>query len=578
MAALQKINYLFEIVYQSVQIANLFNTGSFVLCLAFTDVVCRYSYYYIGWLSYIARFFAVTFVIWIPLLRGYQFKAVTRFVCGISLIGLAWYFVSEFKRIDDDRENFPLTVFFIHAHIQFCIGILICYVMAVNSAFRFAMYVYLFILTGTILKVTPPWTVNIISMVTLFLLVLGFLYVLDNGIPISENEINNIFHNFENGNEVEQYKQLILTFIRGTHNVYEIYFALLITVTFSYYWVNVDEESYSTKWIIQSTIGSCVCTIVSLKSFNESFFLISKYIVKMCSTFVKGLHAFEEEQIIDSRYMIGVLLVTYDMCFFDLESVIRGEFIINRVWILIVFLLEACLIKVDTISAEPELIQGTLLQAARVVFIELLLIVLPVFITLEFTRTYSMTNLAIFLTTSFYVSLGVRAVTSLFIFILNKYEFIRQEFWENFDDIVFSIRLVSFATIIVVNILTVCFGIVTLVRSFFTHLNIGVYTKLDVFQLIGIASLGIYHAIMAIWKVYIQRKQIFEFTSGLNNATEDQIVLNNDVCSICFQNMDSAKVTPCNHIFHETCIVKWFLKSHVKCPKCNRVVIRNLSL
>ncbi|CAC5361056.1 RNF145 [Mytilus coruscus] len=520
---------------------------------------------------------AVVFTNCIPFLTGYQFKAATRFVCGIGLIGLAWYFVSEFKRFDDDQENFPLTVFFIHAHIQFCIGILICYVMTVNSAIRFALFFYLFILVGTILRVTPPWTVNIISIVTLFLLVVGFLHVLDNGIPISENEINNILHDLGIANEVEHYRQLILALVRGTQNVYEIYFALLITVTFSYYWLNADEESYNTKWIIQSTIGSCVCTLVSLKSFNDSFFLISKYMIKMCLSFVKGLSAFEEEQIIDSRYIIGVLLVTYDMCFFDLESVTRGEFIINRVWILTVFLIEACLIKVDQISAEPEIIQGTLLQAVRVVFIESLLIVLPLYIAFEFTRTYSMTNLAIFLTTSFYVSIGVRAVTSLFIFILNKYEFIRQELWENFDDIVFRTRLVGFAAIILLNILTVCFGIVTLFRSFCTHLDIGVFTKLDVLQLIGIASLGIYHAIMAIWRVYIQRKQIFQFTARLENASENQIELNNDVCSICFQNMDSAKVTPCNHIFHETCIMKWFLRSQVKCPKCNCVVIRNLT-
>ncbi|XP_052104372.1 RING finger protein 145-like [Mytilus californianus] len=576
METVQKIKSLFEIIYQSIQNTNLLNVSSFVLCLAFTDVVCRYSFYYLGWFSYIVRFVAVVFTICIPLLTTYQFKAATRLVSGIGLIGLAWYFVSEFKKIDDDHENFPLTVFFIHAHIQFCLGILICYVMTVNSAFRFAMYIYQFILAGTILRVTPPGTVNIIFIVTIFLLVLGFLYVLDNGIPISENEINNMFYDPEIDNALEQYRQLLLAIVRGTQNVYEIYFALLITVTFSYYSVTATEESNSTKWIIQSTIGSCVCTLISLKSFNETFFFISKYIAKMCSSFVKGLSAFEEEQMINSRYLIGVLLVTYDMCFFELDSLTHGEFIINRVWILTAFLVQDCLIKVDQISAEPEIIQGTLFQAVRVVFIESLLTVFPLYIAFEFTRTYSLTNLAIFLTSSFYVSIGVRAVTSMFVFILNKYEFIRQEFWDNFDDIVFRTRLVGFVAIIVLNILTVCFGIVTLLRSFCTHLNIGVFTKYDVLQLIGIASLDIYHAIMAIWRVYIQRKQIFQFTARLENASEDQIKLNNDVCSICFQNMDSAKVTPCNHIFHETCIMKWFLKSQVKCPKCNRVVIRNL--
>lgn len=55
-------------------------------------------------------------------------------------------------------------------------------------------------------------------------------------------------------------------------------------------------------------------------------------------------------------------------------------------------------------------------------------------------------------------------------------------------------------------------------------------------------------------------------------------------CTICledFEPKEEVRVTPCNHMFHEDCIVPW-LKSHGQCPVCRSMlydqVTRNRSL
>jgi hypothetical protein len=47
------------------------------------------------------------------------------------------------------------------------------------------------------------------------------------------------------------------------------------------------------------------------------------------------------------------------------------------------------------------------------------------------------------------------------------------------------------------------------------------------------------------------------------------------ICSICQENFknnkDTISITPCEHIFHNDCLKKWFKKNilHPKCPNCN---------
>ena len=74
------------------------------------------------------------------------------------------------------------------------------------------------------------------------------------------------------------------------------------------------------------------------------------------------------------------------------------------------------------------------------------------------------------------------------------------------------------------------------------------------------------------WISFQTRRQYSRRLDGLHSATEEDIQLNNDVCSVCLNDLKEGKVLACGHIFHKICIRKWLqLKS--TCPLCSQDVM-----
>ena len=59
------------------------------------------------------------------------------------------------------------------------------------------------------------------------------------------------------------------------------------------------------------------------------------------------------------------------------------------------------------------------------------------------------------------------------------------------------------------------------------------------------------------WSTFSKRRTAVAKINSLQDATGDQLEKHNDVCSICYQDMTSAKVTRCRHIYHAICLRKW---------------------
>ena len=53
------------------------------------------------------------------------------------------------------------------------------------------------------------------------------------------------------------------------------------------------------------------------------------------------------------------------------------------------------------------------------------------------------------------------------------------------------------------------------------------------------------------------------------DASAEQLAQHDDVCAICYNEMTSARITPCGHIFHSMCLRKWLYVKE-SCPMCHR--------
>lgn len=94
---------------------------------------------------------------------------------------------------------------------------------------------------------------------------------------------------------------------------------------------------------------------------------------------------------------------------------------------------------------------------------------------------------------------------------------------------------------------------------------------------IRLATFIFYHAILLnyknaktkCWELLIKELDII---GRFRLATKDELVEWNDICAICLQTLDRARMTPCNHLFHADCLRKCLQVSN-KCPYCKAVIL-----
>lgn len=87
------------------------------------------------------------------------------------------------------------------------------------------------------------------------------------------------------------------------------------------------------------------------------------------------------------------------------------------------------------------------------------------------------------------------------------------------------------------------------------------------------AYFNLYCEARAGWSAFMKRRQAVDKINSLPEASEKQIQELADVCAICYQEMESARITRCNHYFHGICLRKW-LYVQDKCPICHEIMYK----
>lgn len=163
----------------------------------------------------------------------------------------------------------------------------------------------------------------------------------------------------------------------------------------------------------------------------------------------------------------------------------------------------------------------------------------------------------------FSVEVIIKVVVSLAIYILFLIDAYRTAFWEELDDCVYIIR--SFG-----NIIEFAFGIILL----FNGCWILIFESGGAIRAIMMcihAYFNIWCEVKAGWLVFMKRRTAVNKINSLAEAKVEQLLSLNDVCAICYREMQTAKITRCNHYFHGVCLRKW-LYVQDRCPLCYDVV------
>ncbi|KAI8490324.1 hypothetical protein Bbelb_320620 [Branchiostoma belcheri] len=163
--------------------------------------------------------------------------------------------------------------------------------------------------------------------------------------------------------------------------------------------------------------------------------------------------------------------------------------------------------------------------------------------------------------TVFTVELLVKVLATWFQYALLLIDARREQYWEKLDDYLYYIKSTA-------NSIEFVFGI-------FLFLN-GSYVFF--FESGGTirAIMMCMHAYFNIWvqgkegwRTFMMRRTAVKKINALPEATAAELTLFNDVCAICYQELTSARITPCKHYFHAMCLRKWlYVQDH--CPMCHR--------
>ncbi|KAL1494796.1 hypothetical protein ABEB36_010336 [Hypothenemus hampei] len=168
--------------------------------------------------------------------------------------------------------------------------------------------------------------------------------------------------------------------------------------------------------------------------------------------------------------------------------------------------------------------------------------------------------------TAFSIEVIIKVSVSLVIYCLFLYDARRDTFWGKLDDYVYYIR--SFG-----NITEFCFGIFL----FFNGAWIMLFESGSAIRAVMMcihAYFNIWCDAKAGWSVFMRRRTAVNKIESLPEADSDQLQSLQDICAICHQEMQSAKITKCKHFFHGVCLRKW-LYIQDTCPLCHEILHLN---
>jgi E3 ubiquitin-protein ligase RNF139 len=152
----------------------------------------------------------------------------------------------------------------------------------------------------------------------------------------------------------------------------------------------------------------------------------------------------------------------------------------------------------------------------------------------------------------------VKVVVSLMIHSLFLVHAYRSSFWEKMDDYVYYIQAFGNTVEFCVYIFTSC-----------NYAWIIYFESGRVLRLLMMFNDGYnaWNKAWDIWSEFMKRRTVVNKINSLPDANTEQLRRLDDTCAICQEEMKSAKLTPCNHLFHGACLRNW-LYEHNDCPMC----------
>nr|XP_023680327.1 RING finger protein 145-like [Paramormyrops kingsleyae]XP_023680335.1 RING finger protein 145-like [Paramormyrops kingsleyae] len=315
-------------------------------------------------------------------------------------------------------------------------------------------------------------------------------------------------------------------------------------------------------FLFLTSIAECCSTPYSLLGLVFTVSFVALGVLTLCKFYLQGYRAFMNDNTMHRGMTEGItlLILAVQTGLIELQ-VIHRAFLLS----IILFIVVASILQSMLDIADPIVLalgasrDKSLWKHFRAVSLCLFLLVFPAYMSYMICQFFHMDFwLLIIISSSILTSLQV--LGTLLIYVLFMVEEFRKEPVENMDDVIYYVngtyRLLEFLValcVVAYGVSETVFGEWTVMGStiIFVHSYYNVWLR---------AQLG--------WQSFLLRRDAVNKIKSMPIATSQQLEQHNDICAICYQDMRSAVITPCSHIFHAGCLKKWLYVQET-CPLCH---------
>ncbi|XP_074466267.1 RING finger protein 145-like [Sebastes fasciatus] len=315
-------------------------------------------------------------------------------------------------------------------------------------------------------------------------------------------------------------------------------------------------------FLFLTSIAECCSTPYSLLGLVFTVSFIALGVLTLCKFYLQGYRAFMNDNTMHRGMTEGItlLILAVQTGLIELQ-VIHRAFLLS----IILFIVVASILQSMLEIADPIVLalgasrDKSLWKHFRAVSLCLFLLIFPAYMAYMICQFFHMDFwLLIIISSSILTSLQV--LGTLLIYILFMVEEFQKAPVENMDEVIYIVngtyRLLEF----LVAVCVVCYGVSETVFGEWSVMGSTIILVHSYYNVWLRAQLG--------WQSFLLRRDAVNKIKSLPTASNTQLEQYNDICAICYQDMNSAVITPCSHFFHAGCLKKWLYVQET-CPLCH---------
>ncbi|XP_029450877.1 RING finger protein 145-like isoform X2 [Rhinatrema bivittatum] len=318
-------------------------------------------------------------------------------------------------------------------------------------------------------------------------------------------------------------------------------------------------------FVFLSSIAECCGTPYSLIGLTFTVSYLALGMLTLCKFYLMGYSAFQNGNVMHRGVTEGVtlLLLALQTGLLDLQ-VLQRTFLLSIILFIVVTSTLQSMIEI----ADPIVLalgasrNRSPWKHFRGISMCVFLLIFPCFMAYKISHFFHMDFWLLILVSSCMLT-SLQVMGTLFIYSLFMVELFQGSPLEKMDEIIYCVNAVSRVLEFLVAVCVVGYGTWESLFGEWSWMGASVIIIHSYFNVWLRAQSG--------WKSFLLRREAAKKINLLPRASRGQLQAHNDICSICFQEMNVAVITSCGHFFHSGCLRKWLYVQDT-CPMCHQQV------